>query len=269
MDSLPPSHEELRELLINSPYFIWPEFSAMPLNCFDLTSALLTFPGDISKSRSKPFADCADYRFDINDLNTCPRMDTFFERERWNDDSTHIWWFLGKLQWACSPGSISNFSITQGFFSTYVYVERIQNMPGINDVREPTQLKASLERILTSRRDSGICKAGSETSIFEKVVDGRNWIIGREFNLCNFPVYNMVSAIDHRTAISIVADLDNCWFEGETIPEEVEQKHLASLWDYLSHINVHPAGSNYVEAGTIFREAPGQAEKSDDEKFEW
>lgn len=269
MNFLPPSHEEIRDLLINSPNFIWPEFAAMPLNCFDLTAALLTFPGDIAKSRNKPFSDCANFRFDINDLNTCPRMDSYFEKERWNEDSTHIWWFLGKLQWACSPGIIRDFSITQGFFSVYVYVERIQNMPSIKDVQQPLELRTSLEKVLASRKESGLCKTGSDTSIFEKTISGRNWLIGRELNLCNFPVYNIVSAIDSRTAISVVADLDNCWFEGETIPEEVEQKHLASLWDYLSHINLHPAGSNDVEAGTIFREAPGQAEKSDDEKFEW
>lgn len=268
MDLLPPSREEVREALINAPHFIWPEFAAMPLNCFDLTAALLTFPGDISKSRSDPFSDCANFTFDINDLNTCPRIDSFFERERWNEDSTNIWWFLGKVQWACSPGSIGYFSVTQGFFSVYINVERYQNIQNIDDVTQLAQLKSVLELSLNSRTDKGLFKDGAETSIFEKTINGRNWVIGRGFDRCNFPVYEIVSAIDYRTSISIVANLDNCWFDGETIPEEVEQKHLASLWDYLSHVNLHLAGSNDLEAGTIFRETPGQAEK-DDEKFEW
>lgn len=269
MNQAPPSPEEMRDLLINAPHFIWPEFSAMPLNCFDIGPTLLTFPGDIARSRNDPFSDCADFSFDINDLNTCPRIDSFFEKERWNESSLTIRWFLGRTKWACSPGDIRQFSVTQGFFSVYINIKRFQNLEGINDITQPNQILSAMYQCLGERTGKSNLVDFCKEAASAKAVNGKTWTIIRSFNACNFPEYDVVLPIDYRTAIYLGVDLDNCWFDGETIPEEVEQKHLASLWDYLSHINLHPAENQDLKAGTIFREAPGQAEKADDDKFEW
>lgn len=269
MDQRPPSQEEIRDAFINAPGFIWPEFAAMPLNCFDLKTALLTFPGDISKSRSDPFSDCADFQVDINDLNTCPRIDSFFEKERWNESSLFVWWYLGRFHWTCSPGAVRQFSVTQGFFTTYINVTRFQNMEEVSDITQPFQLKTALYKSLIGKIEKGFIKPITPDSIFEKSINGRVWVIARSFDPCDNPTYEVASAIDHRTAIDLAIKLDNSWFSDETIPNEVEQKHLASLWDYLSHVTIHPAGSNHLEAGTFYRETPGQAEKVEEDKFEW
>jgi hypothetical protein len=150
-----------------------------------------------------------------------------------------------------------------------VNVKRFQNLEGIDDITKPNELLSALHQCLGERTGKHNLADFCTAAVSEKAVKGKTWTIVRSFNACNFPEYDVILPIDHRTAVYLGVDLDNCWFEGETIPDDVEQKHLASLWDYLGHINLHPAGSNDVEAGTIFREAPGKAEKSDDEKFEW
>lgn len=268
MNRLPPSEEEIRSTLINTPRFYWPEFAAMPLNCFDLTAALLTFPGNITESRDDPYSDCANFRIDINDLNTCPRFHSFFETERWNETSLSVQWFLGRLHWVCSIPFDDFFSINQGYFKVYVNVKRFQNLDGINNVNEPQQLKSAMYRCMKGAVDGGSIKDFPEDSITERIINGRTWTIARSLAPGDIPIYNIATPIDYRTALYIGVELDNDWFAGEALPEEVEQKYLESLWDYIGHITIHPAGSNVLEAGTFYRETPGQAEKVEDD-FKW
>ncbi|MET0356828.1 MAG: hypothetical protein ABW044_08600 [Cellvibrio sp.] len=49
----------------------------------------------------------------------------------------------------------------------------------------------------------------------------------------------------------------------EDVPEDIEQKYLASFWDFLGHIHVTHTPDGDVKAGTTIRQAPGQAERID------
>lgn len=258
-----PSKEDVRKLFTDAPFFEWPTFDHMPLNCFDLTSAIITFPGDISESRARENSGYADYKFDISDLNTCPKKDELFEIELWNEESINVPWFLGRFHWACMIDA-GGLVVRQGFFGLGVAVARFQNIEGVDDLTDLDQLKHALFHAIKSQVENGAFQPIQESAIFTKVINGRPWLIARSLDQLNHPTYRLASPIDHQTVIFIPATLDNSWFMDETIPEEVEQKHLASFWDFLAHINVSYSREGDVEVGSIIREAPGQAEKMDD-----
>lgn len=258
-----PSNDKIREILTQAPHFEWPNFDHMPLNCFDLTSAVLTFPGDISQSRLDESSIYAEYKVDIDNLDTCPKKDKVFNAELWNEKDITVPWFFGRFEWACMIDA-GEFMLHQGVFTLGVAVARFQNIEGIDDLMDLKQLKHALFLSLTSHIESGIFQPIKEDSIFTKIISGRHWLIARSLNHVNSPVYRAVSPIDHQTAIFIPASLGNCWFLDEVIPEEVEQKHLASFWDFLGHIHLSYTREGDVVVGSIIREAPGQAEKIDD-----
>lgn len=266
-----PTDDEIRKILTDAPYFEWPTFNHMPLNCFDLTSAVFTFPGDISESRvhenSGEKSGYADYKVDIGDLNTCPKMDEVFNIELWNEESLVVPWFLGRMRWACLVNA-DDFVLSQGFFSVGVAVARFQNIEGANNLTDIEQLRSVLFHSLAPDMERGLFKPIKEDEIFVKKIYLRPWLIARSLDQLNNPTYRAVSPIDYQTAIFIPATLRNSWFLDEDVPDEIEQKHLASFWDFLGHINVTHNRDGDVETGTTIRQAPGQAEKIDD-SFEW
>lgn len=258
-----PSDEQIRDILTKAPFFEWPTFDHMPLNCFDLTSAVLTFPGDISQSRIDENSGYANYKSDISDLNTCPRVDELFDIELWNENSLTVAWFYGRMKWACLIDA-GDFVLRQGFFGVGVAAARFQNIEGVDDLNDLKQLKHALFRSLTPHIERGSFRPIQEDAIFTKIINERPWVIARSLDQMNYPTYRAVSPIDHQTVMLIPATLDNCWFWDEIIPEEIEHKHLASFWDFLGHINLSYARDGDIQVGTTIREAPGQAEKIDD-----
>lgn len=258
-----PTNEEIREILLSAPYFEWPTFDHMPLNCFDLTSAVLTFPGDISRSRANHGCRAAGYRFDINDLSSCPRMHDFFDVELWNEESAIAPWFLGALEWSCLI-DVNEFVLRQGFFSVGVAVSRFQNVGESINLHEVEQLKQASFNLLKLQIENETFRSININDLYVKNIKGRDWLVAQSLNQLNYPAYQVVSPIDHQTAILISATLDNSWFYGEVIPESVEQKHLASFWDFLGHIHLTYEHNGDLAVGSVAREAPGQAEKMDD-----
>lgn len=258
-----PTNDEIREILLSAPYFEWPTFDHMPLNCFDLTSAVLTFPGDISQCRTEEPSIYAKYAIDIGDLSTCPKKDEIFDVELWNEKSVCVAWFFGRFNWACMI-DVGEFVLRQGYFSVGVAVARFQHIQNVADITNFEQLKLALLSLLAIQIENEDVQPLQENSIFSKEINGRHWLIARSLNHANNPCYSAVSPIDHQTAIYIPASLRNCWFYGEVIPDSVEQKHLASLWDFLGHIHLTYEHNGDLAVGSVAREAPGQAEKVDD-----
>ena len=264
-----PSENEIKKILIDAPYFDWPTFAHMPLNCFDLTAALLSFPGDISEARQTDSDFYASYTIDINDLDTSIRFDKQFDVEMWNEKSLTVLWRLGLLRWSCFTDLDDFCVLNQGFFRVGINILRFQNIENVYNILEPRQLRIAIYESLQPHIEKGFIQPIQIESIFSKDINGVQWTIARSFNGLNYPEYEALKPIDERTAISVSATLGNCWFGGETIPEEVEQKHLASFWDFLSHICLHPTHDNDLQIGSTVREAPGQAEKVDDDLPEW
>ncbi|MES2673749.1 MAG: hypothetical protein V4660_05885 [Pseudomonadota bacterium] len=258
-----PSDAEIREIVTNAPFFEWPTFDHMPLNCFDLTAATITFPGDISQSRVEDRPIYADYKININDLNTCPKEDAVFECEIWNEESTTVPWFFGRMKWTCLIDA-GEFVLHQGVFRLAVAAMRFQNIEGVSDLTNIKQLKHALFSLVTEQIKNGDFQPIHEDTLYVKVINDRPWVISRSLDQDNNPIYRAVTAIDFQTVIFIPAALGNSWFRDEIVPEEVEQKHMASFWDFLAHIHLNYTREEDLVVGSIIREAPGQAEKIDD-----
>ncbi|MET0356827.1 MAG: hypothetical protein ABW044_08595 [Cellvibrio sp.] len=135
-----PTRDDIRRILIEARYFEWPTFDHMPLNCFDLTSAVFTFPGDICESRVHENSGYVNYKIDISDLETCPRKDEVFDIELWNEKSVLVSWFFGRMEWSCLVDA-GDFVLNKGFFAAGVAVARFQNVPGVDDLTDLKQLK--------------------------------------------------------------------------------------------------------------------------------
>lgn len=177
-------------------------------------------------------------------------------------------WNFGKLKWACMI-ELGDDVLYRGHFSVGVGVIRYQNIDLISDIRDFNELKQCVICSLADSVAQGLVAPIDQESFFEKEVNGRNWLIGRTLNALNYPEYHALSPIDHRTAINVPATLDNCWDRDEIIPWEVEQKHLASFWDFLSQIQFIENREDALAPGSHLREAPGQAEKIPNDDFEW
>ena len=266
MNCIEPTDEEIRTIFLETPQYLWPTFEHMPLNCFDLGVGLLVFPGDISKDRARDPAYFADYKIDINDESTCPKMCNWSEIEFWNESSKSMRWFLGRIRWACMIDR-GDYVLKNGYFGAGVGVVRFQNIPWVNDVQEVSQLKKAVEASIEDSVSNGTLKPLHNESFLEKDINGSKWLIGRSLNGLGYPEYFAVLPIDYRTVIHVAASLDNCWQRDETIPDVVEQKHLASFWDFLSQVHLILDHSGGWEVGSQAREAPGQAEKEND--FQW
>ena len=85
----------------------------------------------------------------------------------------------------------------------------------------------------------------------------------------NSPDYSVATALDYRTAITAGVSVGNSWFDDEEIPPEVEEKYLASFWDFLSHVTISATPPEGCSPGIIERTAPGQAIKTEPENTGW
>lgn len=232
-----PSNEKIREILLNTPQYGWPDFDDMPLNCFDLTSATLTFPGDISPARTREPKRYAAYKIDIDDVQTCPRELEFFDYEFWNETSVSVPWFFGRLDWRCT---ISADAILLRYGTMYVGVaaERLRFIPDVTDLTDFDQLKPALFCSLTAHIENGEFQPIAEDTIYSKAINGRTWLVARSVDDMNCPTYKIVSPIDYQTVMVVHAGVNGGWFADEPVPEVVEQKYMASLWDFLGHIHL-------------------------------
>lgn len=269
MNLTPPTQAQVRAILASTPHFHWPTFSHQPLNCFDLTAALLTFPGDITKDRTQAPYYYAGYCIDIDNLDTCPRRHEAMDADLWNAECSAVRWRLGTVRWTCTV-DVGDYAISKGFFRVLIGVTRYQNIDNVSDISDLAQLRRALYASVQVDLEAGSMQPFAPETMFEREIGGRTWLIARSLNGLHYPTYEIVSPIDHRTTICISATLDNCWFWGEIIPTEVEEKHLASLWDYIAHISLQDdRAANDSTVGTTSREAPGQAEKVPDDSLDW
>lgn len=268
MNYTPPSRERIQSLFISTPHYFWPTFAHQPLNCFDLTKALLTFPGDISKDRAQAPSYYANYCIDIDDLATCPRRYEITDADLWTEEGTEVRWRLGTVEWACIVEA-DGLAISQGFFRTLVGVTRYQNIDGVTDINDEAQLRLALYASVQGDLKIGAMQPFAPETIFSREIGGRTWHIARSLDGCNYPTYEIVSPIDHRTTICISATLSSCWHWEEIVPAEVEEKHLESLWDFLAHVSLQYGADGTNAIGTTARDAPGQAAKEAADSFEW
>jgi hypothetical protein len=227
---------------------------------------LLVFPGEISKDRARDPSYFADYKIDINDVSTCPKQCSWSGTEFWNESSYIIRWFFGRIIWACMI-DMDSYVLKNGFFGVGIGVVRYQNIPDVSDLRDLAQLKQAVICAMGKEIAEGLYLPFSESSFSVREVSGREWLIARTLNGMGYPEYRALLPIDERTVIHIPAVLDNCWQPNETIPNEVEQKHLASFWDFLSQVHLISDQSGGWQVGSQAREAPGHALKEDD--FQW
>lgn len=260
----PPSEDEIKRLLIEAPRFYWPTFEHMPLNCFDLGSGTISFPGDISERRAKNSSIYAPFQFDIADLETCPRYDTDFDEEIWNEQSTTVRWYLGGFNWACTIDT-DGYALKQGYFAVDVNITRFQNIDEVTDIREPDQLQRAIRVSLSADIKKGFFKDYDDYTTQLKTFKQTPWLIVGSYDQLGYPAYHFIAVIDHQHAIAVYATLNSCWSQGETIPKEVERKHLESMWDFLGQINLSLAEDSDRLTGSFAREAPGHAEKIEDD----
>ncbi|MEY4589165.1 MAG: hypothetical protein RL497_1241 [Pseudomonadota bacterium] len=269
MSFVEPTDAETRSAFINASHFFWPTFEHLPLNCFDIGVGMVLFPGEISEDRAQDPSYFAGFKTDINDDTTCPRISESTGDELWNEASIAIRWFFGRIKWACMV-DMDSYVLKKGYFCTGIGVVRFQNMAEITDIQDRQQLKKAIQRSFEREVALEFLQPLNEHSFFEKEINGANWFIARTFNALGYPEYLAVLPIDSRTVIHVPAALENCWDRDETIPPAVEQKHLASFWDFLGQIQLVYDRTGEWETGSQVREAPGQAQPIPQENLpEW
>lgn len=258
MYSYPPSDDDIREILLNAPVVEWPTFEHMPLNCFDIGNASLLFPGDISKSRQLEAGFFSPYRFDMSDPTTSRKRDEDFDLELWNEESHSIPWFLGRLTWKTMI-DVESFVLTQGYFANLVAVLKFRHLQPNTNVQNIETLKDMVMLELSNMRHFDSLR---REDLIVKEIHNQSWLIARQIDALKTPIYACYKAINTDSVIYVASGIEQAWIGDDLIPESVEQKYLASFWDFLSQIQIR--FDKDLPPGTVAREAPGQAEKEDD-----
>ncbi|BCD99587.1 hypothetical protein [Marinagarivorans cellulosilyticus] len=258
-----------KDLLINTDRFHWETFAHKPLNVFDLGEWTLSFPGDTAQDRNSQPWRYANYQFDINDLATCPKyLDPNNIKELWNEESQEIMWLLGRDNWSCHVHA-DGFVLIKGSCMFGITVSRFQHIEGVTDLRKIDQLTQAVHSQLAKSNAELGFKPVLLSDCFTKNINSREWAIAKGRDGMNSPDYSVATALDYRTAITAGVSVGNSWFDDEEIPPEVEEKYLASFWDFLSHVTISATPPEGCSPGIIERTAPGQAIKTEPENTGW
>ncbi|HEY7772082.1 MAG TPA: hypothetical protein VIC26_02795 [Marinagarivorans sp.] len=263
------TQEQKRQLLLDADRFYWETFAHKPLNVFDLGQWLLSFPGEITQARDSQPWRYANYKIDINDLDTCPKYsDSNNIRELWNNDSQEIMWLLGRDSWGCHVHA-DGFALITGACRVGITVSRFQNIEGVSDLHNSEQLTTAIYSQLAQYGKRHGYRPILSSDCFTKKTAGHEWSVVRSRSNLNEPDYIAATALDYRTAVTASFAVGSAWYEGEDIPPEIEEKYLASFWDFLAQINLAAMPAEGATPGTIERTAPGAATKAKPETSGW
>lgn len=261
--------EQENSLLINAESFRWENFAHKPLNIFDAGPWTVCFPGDISADRELlPFGYAA-YQFDINDLETCPRYaGPGHYLELWNESSQEISWLLGRQGWCCIVPA-DGFVLTSGDCRIGVAITRFRNIDGVSDLTRGDELRLAQFSVTAQSNKEHNFKPLTLGDCFQKTINGMEWEVIKTRNALGSPVYSVATPLDYRTAITVELVVGSAWVDGEEIPENVEEKYVASFWDFLSHITLSPSRESDTPAGTIERFDPEKVVKEENNNSGW
>lgn len=256
-----PNRNQQKQIMHEVDCFYWENFKHRPLNVFDIGGWTLAFSGDIEWSRTTFDSDFfANYSFDIKDLNTCPRsVGQEGLGERWNEDSLTVSWLLGRDKWPCMVRS-DRCNLVAGNYKVTIAVSRFQNMPSVEDLRNPQDLSSAISRIAVLGKKNFDESLSGLPQCFSREIHKNEWQICPSTNGLGDPEYIAALAIDNQTSVTLFFTIDNAWFDDEPLPANIEAKYLESIWDFLSQVTLTPS-SKETKVGTIDRTPEGEAPK--------
>lgn len=203
-------------------------FSSEPINSFRLPDLDLSFRGDSSHARECEPDDFASYDVKLE-------SDEYFEQYLLFQtiDDPCLYLRLAEMEFDAQSSNIKH----SGGFVVRVKIIRMQNIEGISDLRDSSQLQA-FQQFIFDKEYSADEALGPN---FHWISVGPQSYLAENASLKNSdPRHIFFRPIDHRHALMIDATFEGFLPMGTPFPPELHEACMDVIKDFLSHIELSP-----------------------------
>ena len=204
----------------------WPAFAKQPINSFKLPEWHLSFRADIAHQRDLAPEDYVGYEVDLNSDELFYQYLYGFQSK----DKPFLYLALGD----------SSFEVVQqgggytGGVNVSIAIARIQNIPGVTDIKNGNELEQAVQHIFDEENDGEMLGP----DFCWVTVEDKKFLRENATHMRSNPRYIFSLPIDHRHILTF-----NCSFGGyvpigEPLPPALFDALMDGVKDFLSYVQL-------------------------------